>query len=86
MVTQSTRVSSHDAPYGSSILDRQGIHGREHDDPTDDLDVNMVIWGIFLDATLRAAVHLGRDHEVNLRYVKNNLWNSVGQLFWKTDQ
>ena len=24
------------------------IYGREHDDPMDDLDVNMAIWGIFL--------------------------------------
>ena len=23
----------------------RGIHGREHDDPMDDLDVNMAIWG-----------------------------------------
>ena len=59
----------------------RGIYGREHDDPTDDLDVNLAIWGIFLNTTLRAAVHLGQDYEANLRYVKNNLWNSVGQLF-----
>ena len=44
----------------------------------DDLDVNMADWGIFLNATLRAAVHLGHDYEANLRYVKNNLWNCVG--------
>ena len=60
------------------------IYGREHDDPVDDLDVNMTIWGIFLNATLRAAVHLGQDYEANLRYVKNNLWNSVGLLFRET--
>ena len=59
----------------------RGIHGREHDDPVNDFDVNMATWGIFLNATLRAAVHLGKDHEVNLLYVKNNLWNSVGHLF-----
>ena len=53
----------------------------EHDDPMDDLDVNMAIWGIFLNATLRAAAHLGQDHEANLRFVKNNLWNRKGQLF-----
>ena len=47
----------------------------------DDLDVNMAIWGIFLNTTLRAAVHLGQDHEANLRYVKNHFWHSVGQLF-----
>ena len=55
------------------------IYGREHDDPMNGSDVNMAILGIFLNATLRAAVHLGQDHEVNLRYVKKNLWNSVGQ-------
>ena len=44
----------------------------------------MTIWGIFLNATLRAAVHLGRDYEVNLLFLKNNLWNSVGQLSNKT--
>ena len=57
------------------------IYGREHDDPMDDLDVHMAIWGIFLNATLRAAVHLGPDYEANLRYVKNNLWNCVGLFF-----
>ena len=46
----------------------------------DDLDVNVAIWGIFLNATLRAAVHLGQDHEAK----KKNLWNSVGQLFNET--
>ena len=50
----------------------------------DDLDVNVAIWGIFLFATLRAAVHLGQDYEANLWYVKKNLWNSVGQLFNET--
>ena len=65
-----------------SIMRR--ICGREHDDPMDDLDVNMAIWGIFLNATLRAAVHLGQDYEANLRYVKNHLWNSVGQFFNET--
>ena len=59
----------------------KGDLGREHDDPMDDLDVNMVIWGKFLNATLRAAGHLGQDHEANLRYVKNHFWNGVGQLF-----
>ena len=55
----------------------------------DDLDVNMAIWSIFLNATLRAAVHLGQDYEAKLRYVKTHLWNGLGQLFSeneKTDQ
>ena len=56
------------------------IYERERDDSVDDLDVNMAIWGIFLNATLRAAVHLRKDHDANLHYVKNHLWNSVGRL------
>ena len=56
------------------------INRREHDDPTDDMDVNMALGSIFLNATLRAAGHLGQDHEANLRYVKNHLWSSVGQF------
>ena len=39
------------------------IYGREHDDPVNDLDVNMAIWSILLNATLRAAVHVGQDHD-----------------------
>ena len=46
--------------------------------------MNLSIWCIFLNATLRAAVLLGQDYEPNLRYVKNNLWNSVGVLFHET--
>ena len=60
------------------------IYGREHDDPMEDLDVNMAIWVIFLNVTLRAALHLGQDNEAKLRYVKNHLWNSVKQLFGET--
>ena len=82
MVTQSTRDSSHNIPHTEAVFSIvRRIYGRERDDPMDYLDVNMAIWSIFLNATLRAAVHLGQDYEANLRYVKNNLWNSVGQLF-----
>ena len=47
-------------------------------------DVNMAIWSTLLNTTQQAAVHLGQDYEVNLRFVKNHLWNSVGQLFNET--
>ena len=60
------------------------IYERGPDDRMDDLDVNVVFWSIFLNATLRASVHLGQDHEANLRYVKNHLWSSVKQLFSET--
>ena len=52
-------------------------YGQQHDDFMDHLDVNMAIWCIFLNATHRAVVHLGQSYEVNLRFVKNHLWNSV---------
>ena len=57
------------------------IYGREARGP-----MNMTIWNIFLNATLRAAVHVGQDYEANLRYVKNNLWSSVGQLFNENEE
>ena len=80
--TQSTHVSSHNSPYGSSILDRQGIYGREHGDPMDDVDVKMAIWCIYLNVTLRAAVHLGQDYEVNSRNVKKNHWQRTKTNLW----
>ena len=46
-----------------------------------DLDVNLANWGMFMNTTLRAAVHLGKDYDANLRYVKNHLWKTAGQLF-----
>ena len=81
MVTQSTSVSPatiHHAETVFSIV--REMYGREND-----LDVNMANWCTFLNATLRA-VHHGQDYEANLRYVKNNLWKSVGQLFNETGQ
>ena len=62
------------------------IYGREHDDPMNDFDVNMAIWSTFLNTSLRAAVHLGQDHDANLHYVKNHLWNSVGLLFHENEK
>ena len=41
------------------------IYGRPSDDPMEDLDVNAAIWGVFMNATLKAAVHLGNDHDVS---------------------
>ena len=86
MVTQSIHVSSHSSSHGSSLIDRQEICTNENqpDDPLDDLDVNMAIWGIFLNTSLQAVVHLGQDYEASLRFVKNHLWNSVARLFSET--
>ena len=62
------------------------IHGRQPGDPVEDLGVNVATWGIVMNATVKAAVHLGNDHDVNLRYVKNSLWSSAGQLFGETEK
>ena len=39
-----------------------------------------------MNATLKAAVHLGNDHDVNLRHEKNSFWRSTGQLFGETEK
>ena len=80
MATSSTKYpdTAHHTEAVFSIV--REIYGREHDDPMDDLDVNMAIWSVFLNVTLRAAVHLVQDNEAKLRYMKNHLWNSVKQL------
>ena len=39
-----------------------------------------------MNATLKAAVHLGNDHDANLRHVKNSFWGSTGKLFAETEK
>ena len=46
----------------------------------EDLNVNLAIWGMFMNATLQAAVHLGKDYDTNLHHAKNHIWDSLGQL------
>ena len=62
------------------------IYGRQPGDPMSDLNVNMAIWGMFMNTSLRAAVHLGKDYDKNLRFVKNYLWKTTGQLFRETEK
>ena len=56
------------------------IDGRKPGDPMKDLNVNVAIWGMFMNTTLRAAVHLGTGHDVNLRFTKNYLLETTGQI------
>ena len=49
-------------------------HGKQPDDPMEDLTVTVAIWGTLMNTTLQAAVHLGR------KYAKNHIWDSLGQL------
>ena len=39
-----------------------------------------------MNTTLRAAVHIGKDYDANLRLVKNYLWKTTGQLFRGTEK
>ena len=48
------------------------IYGRPSDDPIEDLNGNVAIWWIFMNSTLEAAIHLGNDHDANLRILKNS--------------
>ena len=57
------------------------FYGRPSGDPMEDLDVNVAIWGVLMNATLKAAIQLRNNHDVNLRYAKNYFWRSTGQLF-----
>ena len=62
------------------------IYGRSATDDLNDLDVNTAVWGIFMNVTLQAAVHLGPSNDQNLRFTKNKLlWNSFPSD-WKVDR
>ena len=39
-----------------------------------------------MNTTLRAAVHLGKDYDTNLTFVKNYLWKKTGQLFREAEK
>ena len=45
------------------------IYERPSDNPMEDLVVNVAIWGVFMNATLKA---FGNDHDANLINVKNS--------------
>ena len=62
------------------------IYDRRPTDKLKDLDVNTASCGVFMSVTLQAVVHLGRDHSLNLRSVKNQSSKSVEQLFRTTEK
>ena len=75
-------ISPHHVPYMNDVYDMvRKVYARPADDPMKYLNVNMVIWGMFMNATLRAAIHFGNDHDVNLRHAQNSSWRTTGQLF-----
>ena len=61
------------------LLNPTVLNERVSDDPVDDLDVNMLFSAYFWIPLFKR-----QDYEENLRFVKNHLWNSVGQLIHET--
>ena len=52
-------IAEHISLYGSRLLHCQEILWKTTD-PMKDLNVNLAIWRMFMNTTLRAAVHLGK--------------------------
>ena len=84
LAKQPTHFSSLSASHGCSLLDRKKHLWTRARGPSGGPGRERCYLGIFLNTTLQAAVNLGGDYEVNLRFVKNHLWNSVEQLFNET--
>ena len=57
----------------------RNIYGHEHDDPMDDLDVNMALWGIFM-------IEQQFILDKTMRRIRIIVCNSVGQLFSETEK
>ena len=56
------------------------VFGKQLGDPIEDLNLNLAIWRMFMNTSLQAAVHLGKDHDTNLHHAKNHILDSVGQM------
>ena len=50
------------------------------------VDTNVMIWGLFMNASMMAAVHLGKDYEDNLRVTKNTEFSEIRPLFHITQK
>ena len=82
----SPHIAGHIALHGSRL-----IHGQEDQWKTTRrsygrFDCAFGSLGMFMNTTLRAAVHLGNDHDTNLRFVQKCLWKTTGQLFKETEK
>ena len=85
MATNFSYISSSSTSHVENVYSivRQ-IYGRSPTDDLNDLDVNTAVESTFMNVTLQAAVHLGRDYMENPRFTKNQLLMSAKQLFHAT--
>ena len=61
-----SQVRVKDAYLGGLMEGRRlKIYGKHFGDPMEDLNVNLAIWRMFMNTTLQAVVHLGKDCDTN---------------------
>ena len=85
------KVSDKDWPHNFQRSDRAHLEqvflnlrqkiGRKPEDEMLDINVNALMWGMFMSATMDAAVHLGKFHQDNLQSVKNTKERHLKKLF-----
>ena len=76
------QVSPHTSLYVEAVLSMvRKICGRHPGDPMKDLGVNLALWGMFTNTTLRAAVLLGKDCDMNLGICKESSVEDSGTAF-----
>ena len=46
-----------------------------------EIDVNMMIWGILISATMKATVHLEQNYQDHLRVTENTDFDKIKHLF-----
>ena len=55
--------------------------GRPKEDKMEQVNTNAMIWGLFITASIKAAVHLGKVYEENLHVMKNTEFSKFRPLF-----
>ena len=84
-----TRLSHHNMTIFPNNVDtlekvdsnlRQKL-GRQPNGDMLEIDVNMMIWGMFMSATMKAAVHLGPTYKEHLSTTKNMDFDQIKHLF-----
>ena len=74
-------ISPDTSHYVEAVFMVRKIYGKQPGGLMEDLYVNLANWRLFMNTTLQAAVHLGKDYDTNLHYAKNHIWDSLEQLF-----
>ena len=82
----SPHISGHIALYGSRLLHSQEDLWKTTTWSYGRLGCDFGYLGNIHEDDHRAAVHLGKDYDMNLRFVKNYLWKTTGQLFSETEK